>query len=663
MFVEPVDGWDPSVAKELSGPDEVVYRARLVGADPALVREGGGNFSGKGVATDHLGRQVRVMWMSAWGCDGATCDSAQFPVLRLDDLRALWRAGPVDEAAMVAYLVSCGLRGEQPRPGIETLTHAFIDAAHVDHTHPDAVIALTSIPDGRELADEAFGAEAIWFDYRQFDVDVARELGDRIAAQPRCRFVLMANHGLLTWADTAEQCYRNSHEAVRRATEALAARVRQPMDLGGPVTAEVPAEVADRLLTTVLPVVRGVTAPDGYGVLRVDRSADAVGFSCSRLGPQASLRGPACPDHLVTVGYRPLVVAAGLAGVDNPVAVMDEAIAGHRRWQQDYYDRHATTDTTMPPRGDAPRVVVLPGIGVVGAGSEAAKARLSTDHFGQTMAVVRVAEAAGGYVTLTEAQGFADEYWPLMRLKPQLRPPLGALAGTIVLVAGAGPVPAELARRLAALDAHVALAGPHRDTAQAAAAIVAGYGEGRAVALAADPADPAATVEAAVLAYGGFDVLVQVTAGAGTALARAALPVFARQGLGGTVVLAAWEDPRAAVDELASVAAGYEVSVNGVVLDADPWAAATGTAHAGAELAGVVAFLAGTGARRWTGNVLGSRPTEDRPELDESTVDIYGVPEPTVDGSAAKEPAAGGSAVDGGRLPAGGVRTAAGGAW
>ncbi|HET8681591.1 MAG TPA: hypothetical protein VFM54_06920, partial [Micromonosporaceae bacterium] len=227
--------------------------------------------------------------------------------------------------------------------------------------------------------------------------------------------------------------------------------------------------------------------------------------------------------------------------------------------------------------------------------------------------VVRVAEAAGGYVTLTEAQGFADEYWPLMRLKPQLRPPLGVLAGTIVLVTGGGPVPAELARRLAALDAHLVLAGPHRDTAQAAAAIVAGYGEGRAVALTADPADPAATVQAAVLAYGGFDVLVQVTAGASAALGQAALPVFARQGLGGAVVLATWEDPRAAVDELAGVASGYEVSVNGVVLDADPWAAATGAAHAGAELAGVVAFLAGTGARRWTGNVLRSRPMVDGP--------------------------------------------------
>ena len=218
LFVRPVDRWDAAAAETLSGRDEVVYRSHMVGGDPALTREGGGNASAKGTVLDHRGLPTRVLWMSAWGCDCATTTGDDFPALRLDDLLELRRGGPMNEAEMVDYLADCGLRGEQRRPGIETLTHAFIPATHVDHCHPDAVIALTSFPDGRARADEEFGDEAIWFDYRQFDVDVARELADRITASPRCRFVLLANHGLFTWAEDSEECYHNTLEAVARCT-------------------------------------------------------------------------------------------------------------------------------------------------------------------------------------------------------------------------------------------------------------------------------------------------------------------------------------------------------------------------------------------------------------------------------------------------------------
>ncbi|GAA4959053.1 rhamnose utilization protein RhaD (predicted bifunctional aldolase and dehydrogenase) [Nonomuraea thailandensis] len=568
LFTPPVDRWDPAVAGRLSGRDEVVYRSHLVGADPALTKEGGGNFSVKDVAVNRGGRTVEVLYMSAWGCDGATATPDDFPALRLADLLRLRDSGPLSESEMIGHLVDSGLRGEQRRPGIETLTHAFIPARHVDHCHPDAVIALTASPGGRQAAEDEFGEEAIWFDYRQFDVGVARELAERIAAEPRCRFVLLANHGIFTWADTSERCYRNSLEAVERATRALRKVQCRPADLGGQAVPTPPPDAAEDLLAELLPAVRGAlsgTLPgagrgDGRGVgrgvvLHLDRSPEAVGFASSVRGPGWTQAGPGCPDHLVTVGYRPLVLDRTPAG---PAEVL-AAIRRHRDWYDAYYDRHVAGPARAPGKRDnGPRAVVLPGLGAVTSGPDAAKARLCADHLTQTMTVIRAADAAGGYRSLSEAQGAADEYWPLMRLKPQLRAGQEPLAGVVFLVAADDERADAVAERLAAAGAHVALAAPpgRRAAAVAAAAAISGrYGERRAVALVRDTDRGA--VRQAVLAYGGFDVVVapatRMTAAAsdavvapatrvnpaagGNGLARAALPVFARQGRPGSILL------------------------------------------------------------------------------------------------------------------------------
>ncbi|MEU8247747.1 class II aldolase/adducin family protein [Nonomuraea sp. NPDC048916] len=630
LFMPPVDRWEPEAAR-LSGRDAVLHRSHLVGADPALTKEGGGNFSAKGIASDHRHRITRVLWMSAWGCDGAATTPADFPALRLDDLLELRDSGPLSENRMIDYLVDCGLRGEQRRPGIETLTHAFIPYPHVDHCHPDAVIALTSFPGGREAADAEFGDEAIWFDYRQFDVGVARELAGRIAAKPRCRFVLLANHGLFTWADTSEECYRNSLEAVERATRAVRKAIRRPADLGGPVVTPPAPEAATDLLAELLPAMRGALSAGTPGlVLHVDRSDEAVRFASSARGPRCSQDGPSCPDHLVTVGYRPLVLdrtpanaAMALTGTPADTStVLDRALTDtgavldgierHRRWYNGYYERHVPlTARAQGRRGDAPRAIVLPGLGVVTAGPDAAKARLCADHLAQTMTVIRAADAAGGYQSLTEAQGAADEYWPLMRRKPQLRPPDGPLAGKVFLVAASDePCAAAVVDRLAASGAHVALAAesPRQQAGMAtsAAEISARHGERRAVALASPASDPAAVVRDAVLAYGGFDVFIDLT-GSGD-LASAALAVFGRQRRRGSVLLA--RDGRTAgeleleIGRLEADAEGrFGLTVNAVAT-ADPVA----VAEAALFLAGPVF---GPVSDTWDGTVLCPRRAHD----------------------------------------------------
>src|SRR6266536_1257572 len=195
---------------------QLVHRARLLSQDRALLNPGGGNHSVKATVVDHVGRATPVLWITCWGADSASLGPGDLSCLRMEDLLALRRIAGMSDEQMIDHLVQAQVRADQPRPAIETLTHAFIGAAHVDHTHPMAVIALTAVPDGRRLARDAFGDEAIWLDYRQFDADLARELAERIEAQPSARFVLMANHGLLTWAQTSSECYRNTREAAAR---------------------------------------------------------------------------------------------------------------------------------------------------------------------------------------------------------------------------------------------------------------------------------------------------------------------------------------------------------------------------------------------------------------------------------------------------------------
>ncbi|MFC4533031.1 class II aldolase/adducin family protein [Sphaerisporangium dianthi] len=611
LFAPPIYGWDPRAAQGLSGRDEVLYRSHLVGSDPALTKEGGGNFSAKGVAADHLGRPARVLWMSSWGCDGATTTPEDFPVLRLDDLLRLRDSGPLTETQMIGHLVDSGLRGDQRRPGIETLTHAFIPAAHVDHCHPDAVIALTSFPGGREAADAEFGDEAIWFDYRQFDVGVARELAGRIAANPRCRFVLLANHGLFTWADTGKECYENSLEAVDRATRAVHKAIRRAADLGGQAVTPPPPDVAADLLADILPAIRGAVSAGTPGlVLHTDRSDAAVRFASSARGPRWTQDGPSCPDHVVTVGYRPLVLEETPTGA-GPVL---SAIERHRAWYDGYYERHVPAAArALGKRGNAPRAIVLPGLGVVTCGADAAKARLCADHVAQTMTVVRAADAAGGYRSLTEAQGAADEYWPLMRLKPQLRPPDGPLAGKVFLLAGRGDArTGEVADRLAAAGAHVALTGEEaadRAEITAVAAAVAGrHGERRAVALPSPASEPGRAARDAVLAYGGFDAVVDLTRSGG--LVRAALPFLARQGTPASALLAhdGWTPGRLGLEvaTLETAAAGGLDGPGVAGVGVSVHAVATADARVIARTAAFHAGLAGTDGV-FKGTVLRSR--------------------------------------------------------
>jgi rhamnulose-1-phosphate aldolase/alcohol dehydrogenase len=503
--------------RKLGVLEALVARSNLLGADRSLANQGGGNTSAKGVVADHVGREQRVLWVKGSGTDLASITDKGFAALRLDEILALRERDAMDDAAMVHYLLRCALTPSQPRPSIETLLHAFIPAAHVDHTHPDAIIALTSSPRGREFAEETFGEEAVWLDYERPGFEMSRHVADFLDGNQEARAVLLEKHGLVTWGETSEESYRRTIEFVSRAANAIAAAGAGHFGLGGPKVAECGEEDAQLLLLGSLPALRGALLADTDGViLEVDRSPEAVAFAGSVNASHVSQVGAPCPDHLINTKHKPLAIDfdSSAEGVVELADSLRAGVAEYAEWYRGYYERNSTDESRPFPMDPAgPRVVLIPGIGIVTSGGDAARARTTRDLYHRAIAVEDAAEAIGGFGSLTEAEAFAIEYWPLERYKLVQAPPKGELAGRIAVVTGgASGIGRATARLLAQLGAHVVVADVNEQGAREVAdQLVARHGLRRALAIAVDVTNEVSVegmLAETVRAYGGLDILV-----------------------------------------------------------------------------------------------------------------------------------------------------------
>jgi rhamnulose-1-phosphate aldolase/alcohol dehydrogenase len=513
----PASRWDASAAAGLSILDGLAYRSNLLGADRALANQGGGNTSAKETTVDHAGREVRVLWVKGSGTDLATITPAGFPGIRLDELLPLRERQAMTDAEMVEYLLRSAVRPDQPRPSIETLLHTFIAAPHVDHTHPDAVIALTSTPRGRELAEEAFGDEIVWLDYQRPGFDMSRRIALLVEGNPSARAVLLEKHGLVTWGETGEESYEATIEIVGRAAQSIAAAGAGRFGLGGLGTGGAGEDETSRVLSHALPALRGALLEDADGVvLEVDASPEAVAFASARRTAEVSQIGAPCPDHLINTKHKPLVVEwdPGRGDADALAAAFRRGVADYAEWYRGYYERNLDDETRQFPIDPAgPRVVLVPGLGIVTSGPDAGRARFARDLYHRAIAVEDAAEALGGFRSLSEAEAFAIEYWPLERYKLAQAPPRGELAGRVaVITGGASGIGRATARLLAANGAHVVVADLNDDGAQEVAdELAAVHGSRRAVAVRVDVTSEDAVVEMtrrAVLEFGGIDILV-----------------------------------------------------------------------------------------------------------------------------------------------------------
>jgi rhamnulose-1-phosphate aldolase/alcohol dehydrogenase len=488
--------------------EALVARSNRLGADPRNTNYAGGNTSAKVAGADPVtGGDVDLLYVKGSGGDLGTLTTTGLAVLRLDRLRALADVYPgvEREDEMVAAFDYCLHGTGGAPPSIDTAMHGLVDAAHVDHLHPDAGIALATAADGPALTKQCFGDRVLWVPWRRPGFQLGLDIAAIRRDHPQAIGVILGGHGITAWGATSDECEARSTEIIATAQRFLDEHGRP--DPFGPVTTETLEPAERRLLAARLaPAIRGLAATDSPRVGHFTDSADVLDFLARAKVHELAAKGTSCPDHFLRTKVRPLVLDLPPATpADRLVARLEELHEAYRAEYRAYYERHA--DAGSPPmRGADPAIVLLPGVGMFGFGRDARSARVAGEFYVNAINVMRGAESVSRYEPIDEREKFRIEYWALEEAKLARMPPPKPLSGRVAFVTGGGSgIGRATARRLAAEGACVVVAD--RDTA-AAGEVAAEFG-GLAVTVdVTDAGAVAAAFRRAALEFGGVDLVV-----------------------------------------------------------------------------------------------------------------------------------------------------------
>lgn len=514
---EPITSrWDDQHAATLSEPELLLYRSNLLGSDLRITNFGGGNTSAKIAMTDPLtGEQVEVLWVKGSGGDLGSIRLDGFSTLYMDKLQALKARyrGLENEDEMVGYLPHCTFDLNPRAASIDTPLHAYIARKHVDHMHPDAVIAIAACRNSRALTEKIFEGELGWLPWQRPGYDLGLKLEQLSQEQPHLKGIILEGHGLFTWGDTAKSCYETTLAMIRRADEWLAANVKQPV-FGGQVAQALPPAERAALVARLMPLLRGKISQQEYKLGHFDDSDAVLEFVCSAdLAPLAAL-GTSCPDHFLRTKIRPLVLDFDPAApdFDRLVNGLDQALIDYRADYTAYYER--CKRATSPKIRDAnPIIYLIPGVGMLSFAKDKATARIAGEFYVNAINVMRGANGVDEYVGLPEQEAFDIEYWLLEEAKLQRMPKPKSLAGRIALVTGgAGGIGQAVARQLLQEGACVMLTDIDAEALEAAKqhlVRVAGKDNVDTVQANITSEDEVAGVlSATALRFGGVDLLV-----------------------------------------------------------------------------------------------------------------------------------------------------------
>ncbi|MEX5235723.1 bifunctional aldolase/short-chain dehydrogenase [Kocuria arenosa] len=493
---------------------DLITRSNRLGADPKNTNYAGGNTSAKGTATDPVtGEDVELLWVKGSGGDLGTLTEKGLAALRLDRVRALTGVyrGVEHEDEMVAAFDYC-LHGKGgAAPSIDTAMHGLVDAAHVDHLHPDSGIAVATAADGQRLTAEIFGGKVVWVPWRRPGFQLGLDIAALKDAHPQAVGCILGGHGITAWGESSEEAETHSRWIIDTA-EAYIDQHSRPEPFGPVLDGyqALPEEQRRAKAAALAPVIRGLASYDRPQVGHFTDDARVLDFLAAAEHPRLAALGTSCPDHFLRTKVKPLVLdlPAG-APVEDSIARLKELHEAYRADYQAYYDRHATEDSPAL-RGADPAIVLVPGVGMFSFGKDKQTARVAGEFYLNAINVMRGAEGISRYAPIDEAEKFRIEYWALEEAKLARMPKPQPLATRIALVTGAASgIGKAIATRLAAEGACVVIADLDADKARAAAAELGGTDV--AVGVAVDVSDEAAVQAAitdAVLAFGGLDLVV-----------------------------------------------------------------------------------------------------------------------------------------------------------
>lgn len=532
--------WDDQAADGMSPVERLVYRSNLLGSDQRITNTGGGNTSSKAIEKDPLtGEDVDVLWVKGSGGDLRTSTAGNFASLEMDKLLGLLRVydacpdkGPKTPAedSMVGLFPHCTFNLNPRASSIDTPLHGFLPARHVDHMHPNAVIAIAASRNSKELTREVFGDEVGWVPWLRPGFELGMMMMREVRANPKLKGLVMGQHGLINWADDDKACYELTLDLIEKAARYIESKDKGSQTFGGQKYAALEDDQRDALLAELLPWLRGRVSQQNRFIGTVQSDPTIMRFVNSRDAPRLAELGTSCPDHFLRTKIKPLYVdwdsrAEDLSGLKTKLLT---GLDQYRKDYTDYYNRCKHADSP-PMRDPNPTVILVPGLGMIAWGKNKSESRVTAEFYNCAVEVMRGAEAIDEYIALPQQEAFDIEYWLLEEAKLKRMPPEKELARHASLVIGAGSgIGKSAARRLAREGAHVICADMSDQAAAATASeLTDTYGQGIGVAgtgisgcgpaigLAVNITDRnsiRAMIKQALLAYGGLDNIV-ITAG------------------------------------------------------------------------------------------------------------------------------------------------------
>jgi rhamnulose-1-phosphate aldolase/alcohol dehydrogenase len=532
--------WDDAVASKLDAVGRLVYRSNILGADQRITNTGGGNTSSKVAEKDPLtGQSVEVLWVKGSGGDLRTSTKENFSSLEMNklvQLKGTYGRAPergvkmAIEDAMVGMYSHCTFN-LNPRPSsIDTPLHAFIPHAHIDHMHPNAVIAIAACKDQGKLCKEIWGGELEFLPWQRPGFDLGLRMEAACQKNPKARGILMGQHGLINWADNDKECYELTLSLIEKAARYLAEHDKGEKTFGGQKYGRLDEASRQELQAAILPWLRGQVSQQSRFIGTVQDDDAILNFVDSADAARLAEMGTSCPDHFLRTKIKPLYVDWDPATKDTAL-LQKKLAAGIEQYRKDYaaYYKECKHADSPAMRDPNPTVVLVPGLGMFAWGKNKSESRVTAEFYNCAVAVMRGAEAVSKYVSLPKQEAFDIEYWLLEEAKLKRMPAEKELARKVIVVVGAGSgIGREVCNRIIKDGATIVSAdldlGAAQETAKAiekkvgAGIGVAGSGIsacGDVVGLAVNVTNRASIVQMlkqATLAYGGIDSVI-ITAG------------------------------------------------------------------------------------------------------------------------------------------------------
>jgi rhamnulose-1-phosphate aldolase/alcohol dehydrogenase len=532
--------WDDKYSATLDPVARLIYRSNLLGSDQRITNTGGGNTSAKLMEKDPLtGKAVEVLWVKGSGGDLRTSKRENFASLYQERLIALQEAyaaekvrGPKTpiEDAMVERYLHCTFNLNPRAPSIDTPLHSFVPYQHVDHTHPNAVIAIAASKNSAELTKKIYGDEVIWTPWQRPGFDLGLQLKEICRKHPKAKGVILGQHGLINWANDDHECYELSLALIEKAARYLAEHDKGEKTFGGAKYQSLDSAVRRKLFIELLPWLRGKVSQQKRFIATIQEDDATLEFVNSTDAPRLAELGTSCPDHFLRTKIKPFYVDWNPQTGDFAMLrkKIDEGLASYRSDYIAYYERCKHADSPKV-RDASPTVILVPGLGLIAWGKDKSESRVTAEFYGCAIQVMRGAEAVDRYIALPQQEAFDIEYWLLEEAKLKRMPAEKELARQVIAVVGAGSgIGREVAQRLVKEGAHVVAVDVNNAAAEATAKEitdkhglgigVAGSGIsgcGPAVAVVANITQREsirAALADAVLAYGGIDSIA-ITAG------------------------------------------------------------------------------------------------------------------------------------------------------